>query len=360
MVTQQQLALQLLAQLKVLDPSVSAEVGTPERQIIDTVAQALVDAQVDLNVLGGALDIDAKVGASLDNFLALFGFGRQVATRATGYVEFSRTNPSTVDTRIPSGTQVMAPNMNVVINPPNDILQNIVFETTFEATIPAGQLSVVVPVRALVAGSSGNIAAGKVTTLVSAVYGIEFVNNEAPISGGVDAEDDDQLKVRFKNTVFRNLAGTQDQYMALAAAAAFTTKVNVVGPISRYREYIQVPSTDDSVSYDVDSPDDPTPTLEAGNGITGEWTTALSTIPYSKHTYDNVPTFVSNGKAGTQVIFYREDVDWRVNTLADAKNRGDAYREAHAEVPQDVDQHRLKQPIALMLPSLTSMKEATS
>lgn len=334
-ITQAQLAAQMLAQLRVLDPSVSAEVGTPERKIIDTVAQALSDAQIDLVQLGNALDIDSKIGTNLDNLLALFGFGRQQAVQATGFVTFSRTNPSTQDIRIPTNTQVMAPNLDSSdqVNLP----YNVVYETTFEVTLLAGQTSVVAPIRAITSGAAGNVAANKVTQLVSLVYGIESVTNEAPITGGIDREDDDQLKVRFKNTVFRNLAGTQDQYLALAAASAYVTKANVVGPVSRYREYIQVPDVDDSQGDDIDPVGDPTPTNEAGNGVAGEWTTALSTIPYSKHTYDNVPTFVSNGKVGTQTVFYREDVDWRLNTLPTAKNRGDAYRQYLAELPQDVD-----------------------
>src|SRR5205807_1085128 len=133
------------------------------------------------------------------------------------------------------------------------------------------------------------------------------------ITGGVDEEDDDQLKTRFKNTVFRNLAGTQDQYMALAVSTAYTTKVNVIGPISRYREYIQVPNTDDSTT----TPD---------AGPVNEWTTAMSTIPYSKHIYDTVPNFISNGQTGTRTVFYREDIDWRLNTGPVAKNHGDTYR----------------------------------
>jgi len=67
----------MVAQMRVIDPSVSLEIGTPERKILDTVAQALSDAQVDLNVLSKALDVDSKVGSDLDKFLALFGFARQ-------------------------------------------------------------------------------------------------------------------------------------------------------------------------------------------------------------------------------------------------------------------------------------------
>lgn len=320
--TQTELALQMLAQLRVLDPSVSAEVGTPERKILDTVAQALSDSQVDLTQLSGALDVDAKYGGNLDRFLALFGFGRQQAVRATGFVTFSRDVASTLDIRIPSGTQLMLPPDEVAVDETGHTTDPI-YETTFEITLLAGETSVVAPVRAVVAGAVGNLEAGKFLQFVgSPVFGITTRQNEAPITGGTDREDDDQLKTRFKNTVFRNLAGTQDQYMALAVSTAFTTKVNVVGPVSRYREYIQVPDADDS-------------TTGSPAGALGQYTTALSTVPYSKHTYDVIPAFVSNGSIGTQILFYQQDIDWRLNTTATAKNYGDAYREF--QLGQDVD-----------------------
>lgn len=320
--TQQQLALQMLAQLRVLDPSISAEVGTPERKILDTVAQALSDAQVDLTQLSGALDIDAKSGTELDKFLALFGFGRQQATYASGFVRFSRDVASSLDIRIPARTQVMAPGI-VIVNPPNDGIQNVIYETSFEVTLPANQLFVDAPITAVIAGSAGNTAVGAITEFAAtAIYGITGITNQAPISGGVDSESDDQLKVRFKNTIFRNLAGTQDQFLALAASAKFTTKANVVGSISRYREYVQVPQVDDATSYDVNGDG----ITEVGNGSSGQYTTAISTVPYSKHIYDTLPNFISSGDIAGDFVFWREGIDWLLNTLITAKNQGDAFR----------------------------------
>jgi hypothetical protein len=103
--TQQQIALQMLAQLRRLDPSVSAEVGTPERKLLDTVAQSLSDSQIDLTALQQGLDIDGKFGDTLDRFLALFGFARQRATYSQGFITFSRITPSTVDILIPANTK---------------------------------------------------------------------------------------------------------------------------------------------------------------------------------------------------------------------------------------------------------------
>lgn len=331
-VTQSDLVVQMLAQLRMLDPSISAEVGTPERKILDSVASALSDAQIDLTQLQGALDIDTKTGSNLDNFLALFGFGRQQAVKSSGFVEFGReSGPSLQDVRVPAGTQIMAPGVSVS----NEGIVDVIFETTFDVTLLAGQTAVQAPVRAIIAGTQGNVAAGAVTTIASnAIFGIETINNPAPITGGIDGEDDDQLKVRFKNTIFRNLAGTQDQYIALALSAAYTKKVNVVGPISRYREYLQVPMGDDSESLNVNT--GVGPSLEAGAGTVGQYTTALSTIPYSKYTYTEVPNFVTNGQTGISTIFWREGIDYRLNTTALDKDHGDAHRFYNVDVGPDL------------------------
>lgn len=331
-VTQSDLVVQMLAQLRMLDPSISAEVGTPERKILDSVASALSDAQIDLTQLQGALDIDTKTGSNLDNFLALFGFGRQQAVKATGFVEFGReSGPSLQDIRVPAGTQVMAPGVLLT----DDAVVDVIYETTFDVTLLAGQTSVQAPVRAIAPGSAGNVSAGTVTAIASnTIFGIETINNPAPITGGIDGEDDDQLKVRFKNTVFRNLAGTQDQYIALALSAAYTKKVNVVGPISRYREYLQVPLADDATAVNVNT--GVGPSLEAGGGNVGEYTTALSTIPYSKYTYTEVPNFVSNGAVGTATVFWREGIDYRLNTVTADRDRGDAHRFYNVDVGPDL------------------------
>jgi hypothetical protein len=319
---QRELANQMIRQLRVLDPSVSAEVGTPERKILDTVAQALSDSQIDLAVLQGELDLNNKFGAGLDRFLSLFGFARQSATYASGFVTFSRNVPSTSAIRIPLGTQVMAPMLTGSADG-EPTTGNVIFRTTFDVTLPAGDTEIVAPVQAAVSGTLGNVAANRITAFVGTpVLGITGVTNVNATSGGREAETDEELKVRFRNTVFRNLAGTLDQYLALAVSTSYSRKANVVGSISRYREYIQVPPVDDATAYDAGG----TAATEAGNGNAGEYTTALSTIPYAKYIYADVPRFVSNGEVGAFTIFYREGTDWRLNTTSAARNRGDAYR----------------------------------
>lgn len=292
--TQQDITLQMVTQLKILDPSLSAEVGSPERKILDTVSEQLASMALNIGVVDSGLDLTSKSGSVLDAFLALLRFTRQQATAATGFVTLNRITALDVDIPIPSGTQVAS--------------GTLVYQTSFDVTLPAGQLSVVAPIEAIQLGSSGNVAAHTITSFVGTItLGVTSVDNEIATSGGEDEEDDDALKVRFKNTVFRNLAGTEDQYLALAIATPYTTKANVVGPLSRYTEYVQVPAIDDSNA----------------NGNAGEWTTALSTIPYSKHIYGDVPSFVQDGQNTS--IFYREDTDFRLNTTFD-RDQGDTYR----------------------------------
>jgi uncharacterized phage protein gp47/JayE len=313
--SQADIARQMLAQLKVLDPSVSAEIGTPERKILDTVAQALAENQIDLDVLSGALDLDTRFGQNLDRFLALFGFERMRATKARGFVTFSRETPALTNLRIPLGTQVVAHSTSGI-----EVGDNF-YVTTLEGVLPQGETSVILPVEAVSAGSLSNVDRQAISDFSGTVaFGVTSVTNELPITGGTNQEPDDEFKIRFKNTVFRNLAGTESQYLALAASSAYTTKANVVGPVSRYREYVEVPKVDDASSYDINDGG----TSEPGAGNSGEFTTAISTIPYSKHIYETIPHFVSNGKAGIDLLFYRNEVDYILNITG--KSKGDAYR----------------------------------
>jgi uncharacterized phage protein gp47/JayE len=329
--TQNAQALQMLAQLRLLDPSISAEIGTPERKIIDTVAQALDENRLDLSGLSAALDLSSKYGGQLDRFLVLFGFGRQVATYATGYVIFERPTPTIADIRIVAGTQVSGTQVLVLDDLERE--STVEFVTVYDAIIPTGGTTVTVPVRCLVPGTIGNLATGRITRIEGSttVVGVTSVSNEVPTSGGSDSETDSAYKVRFKNTIFRNLAGTEDQFIALAISTAFTSKVNVVGPQSYYREYVQVPPVNDNLSYDINNSGQPT----IGNGLANNYTTALSTIPYAKQIWKNGPAFVSNGKTGLTSIFYLQDSDFSFNTNPGDSNHGDAFRLAQVGIGTD-------------------------
>jgi len=243
--TQSQFAEQMVAQLRLLKPTISGEVGTPERLILDTAAGALAESSVDLIGLQEALNVDTKFGTNLTNYLAIFGFERQQGSVATGFVKFKRTTPSNVNIVIPSGVILKSH----ITTATDGFLPE--FKTVATATIKVGETETgLVPVIALQSGTVGNVPAGAITVMsFQNVFGISEVTNPAATEGGSGEETDNELKTRFKNTVFRNLAGTESQFLALCVATAFSTKATVIGPISKYQEYVQVPLEDDTASY---------------------------------------------------------------------------------------------------------------
>lgn len=244
-ITQKQFSAQMVAQLRLLNPNYSAEVGTPERLILDTVAQSLTDSQIDLIGLENALNIDTKFGSNLDSFVALFGFARKGATTASGWVRFSRTTPSTLATIVPANTLLQSTTVTRNGSP-------IQFATNAAATLAVGEEETdLIPITALTPGINGNVEAETITIMIGETpLGVTAVTNPTPTTNGSEQEDDNSLKVRFKNTIFRNLAGTKDQFLALSISTAFSTKANVVGPVSTYQEYVQVPPVLDTEAWE--------------------------------------------------------------------------------------------------------------
>jgi uncharacterized phage protein gp47/JayE len=318
--TADQFSQQMIAQFRLLDPSGSAEIGTPERKIIDTVAAALANNQVDLTGLSGALDIDSKYGTNLDRFTNLFGFQRQQAMGATGFVTFSSNTPAIATINIPSGTVLQS-------NTLNSSGQAMQYTTTAGGSINQGAInSGTTPIVCTLTGAGGNSGPNTITIISSAgtgsipLPGVTSVTNTDAITGGTNQEDDNSYKVRFKNTVFRNLAGTEDQYLALAISTSYTTKANVIGPMSAYQEYMQVPDYDDAGYLEGAL----TVAQETPGGVENQWTTAVSIIPYAAEIYTTTATFVSNQNGATQ-YFYRPGVDFQFNSPP--LNVGDTYRE---------------------------------
>lgn len=295
---------QMVQQLRTLDPNISAAVGTPEYKIIATVAEALSASQIDINVINGSMDPMSKFGSNLDAFMQLFGFGRQTGVAATSTAVFSRNSSASIDITIPIGTQIVS----------TDTVR-VVYETTSTVVMPSSSSSTEVPIRAVVPGEVGNKPAGVITDFVgSPVFGVSAVINSKPATGGVDEESDDAFKARFKNTVFRNLAGTEDQYLA-TAVSYHSTKASVIGPMSKHRENIQIPTAPDSRRDE---------TGESGNGNDGEYTTALSAVEYSKYTYPD-SFYISNLDSK---FLYSPQSDYVVNAnvAPGRKNKGDTYR----------------------------------
>jgi uncharacterized phage protein gp47/JayE len=230
----------MITALRASEPDLDTSIGTPLRKILDAVGESIAEAYVDEHLITYAYDIDSKVEGDLDDFVGLFGFARIPAQRSQGVVTFTRPHDDVANQTalvIPPGTQVAA-----LTNP------LIYVQTTTSAVLNPGQYSAEIPVQALTSGPQGNVAAGLVTQLITP-GGISAAINTNPLSGGSAQESDEELRARFKATVFRSLAGTQAMYDGVAreipqdpslSESRAVSRVNVLGSSKRWREQIQV------------------------------------------------------------------------------------------------------------------------
>lgn len=234
-------AARMVDHLMVTDPELDTSVGTEPRKIIDMLAEQLAEISMDKDMLSYRFDIDSKVGADLDEFAGMFGFTRFAARRAQGVVTLYRPSAAPQAIFIPAGTQVSTASVE---NPQ-------VFATVGPAWMARGTSNVEIPVRAVIGGSAGNLPANSLTILVN---GVEDLSNScinyAATTGGADEETDEALIARFKRTVFRSLAGTEDMYLGVAlendpvavSSGTAPTQAAVVGVASKWREQVQIES----------------------------------------------------------------------------------------------------------------------
>ena len=138
-------------------------------------------------------------GIDLDSWMADFSLVRLPGSAAAGTVTFARYTVG-LDTVVPVGAQVRT----------DDGTQSfLVVASTSDPSwngaggydLPAALASVDVPVQATLPGSAGNVLAGAIGLLGTAIPGVDTVNNADPLSGGFDAESDQALRVRFQSYI---------------------------------------------------------------------------------------------------------------------------------------------------------------
>ena len=158
-----------------------------------------------------------SVGTDLDSWVADFGMARFAATAASGSVTFSRVTAGVAAT-IPAGVLVRTGVGS------SDQIFGVVADKSNPAwtdagyTLAAAGSVVTVRVVAQVAGAAGNVVAGSVTLLASAVPGIDSVTNHLAMVGGIDAEADAALRLRFSGFLdSRNRATSQAVGFAIAS-----------------------------------------------------------------------------------------------------------------------------------------------
>ena len=135
-----------------------------------------------------------STGADLDSWMADFGVARLPATSAGGAVVMSRLTPGFAAS-IPVGASVRSADGTARFSVAADASNPAWTGSGY--TLAANATAVGVPVRADAPGSAGNLPAGSLNTLATAIAGVDGVSNPVATAGGLDAESDASLRARF-------------------------------------------------------------------------------------------------------------------------------------------------------------------
>lgn len=139
-------------------------------------------------------------GADLDSWMADMSLSRLPAVAAVGLVTFSRYASSTT-ALIPAGALVRTTDGAKTFAVTSDTTNTAWTAALNGYMIASGQASLTVPVIAQTPGSAGNVLAGSITLIATAMPGVDLVTNSAPTMNGADAESDIQFRARFVNYI---------------------------------------------------------------------------------------------------------------------------------------------------------------
>lgn len=141
-------------------------------------------------------NVTTSEGNPLDLNVKLIGLSRQQGVRSTGTVTFTGVS----GTLIPSNFQVSTTDL-------------ITFTTDTTVSIPAGG-TIDVGVTASNIGTSGNVNASTITSIVSPLIGLSSVTNASATTGGQDIELDTELRTRHRESTALGAGNTVDAIKA--------------------------------------------------------------------------------------------------------------------------------------------------
>jgi hypothetical protein len=175
---------------------VDVSVGSVLRALLEACgAVALWMQWLILQVLSMTRAATSNAG-DLDSWMADFGLMRLAGSPSLGMVDFGRYTAG-VATTIPVGALVYTADRTqgfVVVAQSS----NPSWNGNGGYLLASAATDVLVPVQALAPGAAGNILAGAIGWLASAVTGVDYVSNAQPFVSGLDPESDAALRSRFQ------------------------------------------------------------------------------------------------------------------------------------------------------------------
>ena len=148
-------------------------------------------------------DMEWLIGAKKAISTAIYqAFNFQIisAVRASGFVTFTANPAPTADITILAGTRVATPATAVTAEK--------VYQTIGNATLAAGETTVVVPILCTTSGTIGNTGSLSITNMKTTVSGITSMTNEIALTNGRDTETEPDRRIRFYRYISTLTRGT--------------------------------------------------------------------------------------------------------------------------------------------------------
>ncbi len=176
---------------------VDVSVGSVLRAVIEANASLALWMQWLIMLVLSLTRASTSSGADLDTWMADFGLTRLPGVAAAGTVTFARIT-SGVQALVPAGAIVRSADGTVTAAVMQDATRADWSASAAGYVLAASASSADYPVAATTPGIAGNVLAGSLSQLSTAIPGVDSVSNALALQGGTDAESDVLFRGRFQ------------------------------------------------------------------------------------------------------------------------------------------------------------------
>lgn len=206
--------------------------------LFDSIAQELADAYTELNQAQVEQGISDPTTASTEGMADLaynWNLTSRGAVASTGVITFQRTEAPTMT--IPIGAQDGSGGITVSTSRQASgtvvsfsTTETVYFTTATTVNPVTGYYEVDTAITCQITGTVGNVDAGLIDTLQSAVAGVDFVTNKISTTGGRAEEDNTTLANRIAKKVQGLQPGVENGLVSIAMAEDNVIDAVVCGP----------------------------------------------------------------------------------------------------------------------------------
>lgn len=201
--------------------------GSAVLGFFQSVATQLAYNQMLIEAINAFARASTAVGADLDLWMADFGFLRLASEKATGTVTLTLLSAQESAILVPVGLQFSTLDGSQFFEIIADTNKSAWSTEQQSYLIPSSVLSIDVTVRALLPGALGNVQPGKINQIVTGSESIDRVTNAQILSGGREAETDEEFRKRFVLWINSRSKATRDAILeaALGVKAGLNVKL---------------------------------------------------------------------------------------------------------------------------------------